>query len=319
MASNGLQTGSAAEIFDEIGARLQRQRQLLGLSLDDVERHTHLRRHYLKALEFGDLENLPSPVQGRGMLSNYAAFLGMDPEPLLLRFAEALQAQLAVRQAARPPAPERTPAPGPRLPAPLDRIFSGEMLVVLFSVIFLTAFVIWAAIRIFAMQTQEQPSPTAPSIASVLLADPTETPTATPRPPSPTAPAVIPATPILPEGALQVTAPPGSSSQVQVYITIRQRAWMRVTVDGEIEFEGRVQPGTAYQYVGDETVEILTGNGAGLQIFFNQQDLGPLGFSGQVVNRIYSLEGVLQPTPTLTFTPAPSPRPSSTAPGASVP
>jgi hypothetical protein len=33
------------------------------------------------------------------MLSNYAIFLGFDPEPLLLRFAEGLQANLAARQA----------------------------------------------------------------------------------------------------------------------------------------------------------------------------------------------------------------------------
>ena len=32
-------------IFTERGLQLRRQRELLGLSLDDIERHTHLRRH----------------------------------------------------------------------------------------------------------------------------------------------------------------------------------------------------------------------------------------------------------------------------------
>ncbi len=90
---------SAEAIFDEVGKRLQHQRELLGLSLDDIERHTHLRQHYLQALEAGDLEGLPSPVQARGMLNNYAAFLGMDPEPLLLRFADGLQARLQAKRA----------------------------------------------------------------------------------------------------------------------------------------------------------------------------------------------------------------------------
>ena len=39
--------------FVQVGQELAEQRELLGLSLEDVERHTHLRIRYLKALEFG--------------------------------------------------------------------------------------------------------------------------------------------------------------------------------------------------------------------------------------------------------------------------
>lgn len=90
----------SGEIFVEVGNQLRNQRELLGLSLEDVERHTHLRQHYLRALEAGDLNGLPSPVQGRGMLDNYASFLGMNSETLLLLFAEGLQAQLDARRGA---------------------------------------------------------------------------------------------------------------------------------------------------------------------------------------------------------------------------
>ena len=61
---------SSDAIFKELGLKLRSQRELMGLSLDDVERHTHLRMHYVRALEEGDISHLPSPVQGRGMLSN---------------------------------------------------------------------------------------------------------------------------------------------------------------------------------------------------------------------------------------------------------
>ena len=69
-----------------------------------MERHTHIRMHYVRALEAGNLAGLPSPVQGKGMLNNYAAFLGLDTDAMLLRFADGLQARLAARQ------PERTAA-----------------------------------------------------------------------------------------------------------------------------------------------------------------------------------------------------------------
>jgi len=55
----------ASAIFTEVGQKLRQQRELLGLSLEDIERHTHLRQRYLQALEEGRLEGLPSFVQGR--------------------------------------------------------------------------------------------------------------------------------------------------------------------------------------------------------------------------------------------------------------
>jgi cytoskeletal protein RodZ len=309
----------AEAIFIEIGERLAHQRKLLGLSLDDVERHTHLRQRYLQALESGDLSRLPSPVQGRGMLNNYAGFLGLDPEPLLLLFAQGLQAQLAARQAARPeptrPAAKPVSIQEPRPPGALRRIFSGESLLAVLLVLFLGGFVIWGAVRIFSVVSNRQASPTAPSIAEVLLSadTPTATPTlvrTTPTPPP------APVTTGEPEATSAIAVLPGSAQGIQVYVTVRQRAWMRAIVDGETAFEGRVIPGSAYPYEGEQTVEILTGNGAALQIFFNQQDLGPMGQFGEVVHRIYTAEGVVTPTATVTRTPTETPRTTPTPGGA---
>jgi cytoskeletal protein RodZ len=292
---------------------------LLGLSLDDVERHTHLRQRYLRALEAGDLDALPSPVQGRGMLHNYAAFLGLDPEPLLLRFADGLQARLVARRTARAlarPAPARR---SPVLPAPLRRLLSGDVLIGGALAVFLVAFVLWSAIRIFAMGSQGSPTPTAPSIAEVLLASPTATNSPTPLPPTPTSlspGSIFPTQPLTTDAMSGGPFPPEAQGDVQVYITVRQRAWVRVVVDGEVGFEGRVLPGSAYTYSGDSQVEILTGNGAALHVFFNQQDMGQMGSFGQVVHRIFALQGVTAPTPTITPT-ATSTRPATATPVAS--
>ncbi len=307
----------AAAAFADIGQKLLGQREVLGLSLDDVERHTHLRTFYLQALEAGDLDRLPSPVQGRGMLSNYAEFLGMDPEPLLLRFADGLQARLAHRrvsssgqalQTAETLQPRQV-----RPPSRLRRFFSTEALIGGTLVGVLVGFALWAAIRVSTLRSQQQPAPTAPSIAEVLLAASSPSPSPSPVPPTATVPLAVLA-PLQPtEGVAQGTLSPLSAGpSVQVYITVRQRAWVRVIVDEEIAFEGRVIPGGAYQYSGAEKVEILTGNGAGIQVFYNSNDLGPMGLFGEVVNRVYTLEGILAPTPTITLTPTETEQPTST-------
>lgn len=307
----------AQETLAELGQKLRTERELLGLSLDEIVRYTHLRRHYLEALEAGNLEGLPSPVQGRGMLNNYATFLGLDPEPLLLEFAEALQARLASRQNASLE-PETRPARRKRpMPLLLRRILSPDILIGLTFAIFLVAFLSWGAVRIFSLRAGAPPPPTAPSIAEVLLSTPTQTlaalPLTTSLSPS-SAPQVLPPVQVEAGTATPAELPTGLAPGVQVYVTVQQRAWIRAMVDGKLEFEGRVLPGSAYPFVGKDVVELLASNGAGLRIFFDQQDLGPLGAFGQVVNLIFTRQGVLTPTPTITRTPTPTSRFTPTPP-----
>jgi cytoskeletal protein RodZ len=297
----------ADAIFVEIGMRLKQQRELLGLSLEDVVQYTHLREHYLKALESGQLDQLPSPVQGRGMLSNYAAFLGLDVDPLMLRFAEGLQARLVARQAVEP---TRTRPKQPRKTArgPLRRFFSVELILGGGAILLLAGIILWGAVRIYELQTQLSPTPSAPSIAEVLLITPSPTTSPTTTAPSSTN-ANLPALPQPPAAspastgtaaAPVFTMAPGAG--VQVYLTVLQRAWLRVTVDGEVEFEGRVLPGSAYTFSGEDQIELITGNGAAIQVFYNQFDQGVLGLIGEVVNVIYTATGVVTPTPTITPT-----------------
>jgi cytoskeleton protein RodZ len=299
---------SAGAIFNEVGKLLQRQRELLGLSLDDIERHTHLRQHYLQALEAGDLDGLPSPVQARGMLNNYAAFLGMDPETLLLRFADGLQARLQAKRAAQHEPRFTIKRPEQSSPTPVRRLFSTDMVIGGSVALFLIVFVVWGAVRIFTTVSTSAPTATAPSIADVLLATSTASETPTPLPPSATAPPpqqLFPTFPVA-TGTVTGTVPAPGQVGVQVYLTIRQRAWMRVTVDGTVEFDGRVTPGSAYPFVGGAQVEVLTGNGEAIQVFFNGQDYGVMGEFGQLVDQIYSSQGILQPTATVTQTPSPT-------------
>jgi cytoskeleton protein RodZ len=321
-------------IFKEIGHKLQSQRELIGLYLGDVERHTHIRMHYVRALEEGDISHLPSPVQGRGMLSNYASFLGLNTEAILLRFADGLQASLYDRQAARnastPSLRSKDTGRIPARPSQLKRLFSMDLFVGGFLVLFLFGFTVWGAIRISKLHSGQEPSPTAPPVSAILLSTPLEGLSGTP---TLIADALVSMTvttiievPLI-TGTVQVVetvAPvvfeptPGSANApIQVYVVAQQRAWMRITVDGEIAFEGRVMPGSAYSFAGNERIELLTGDGAGLQVYFNQQDLGLLGAFGEVVERIFSIEGVQTatpavphtstPVPTSTVTPTPTP------------
>ena len=316
---------TAETIFIEVGERLKNQRETLGLSLDDVEHHTNLRRHYLVALEAGDMESMPSPVQARGMLNNYAVFLGMDPGPVMIRFAEGLQTGLSSKQTTGAK-PRKKSTRRKTVPHPMRRFLSNDFLVGGALIIFLAIFIVWGGIRIFAMQSEEAPDPTAPSIADVLLASPS--PTVTRMAVTETALETNVAA-VNPEGNPDVEetveAPLiiGDSEGIEIYITVHQRVWLKVTVDEEVALQQRVLPGSAYSYSGENTIEILTGNGLAIQVFYNGEDLKRMGEYGEVVLWIFSKEGPITPTPTITLTPTITPRTTPTAPlpgaGTSVP
>jgi cytoskeleton protein RodZ len=330
------QSSTGEGIFKELGSKLRSQRELMGLSLGDVERHTHIRMHYVEALETGDISHLPSPVQGRGMLSNYARFLGLDTEVILLQFADGLQAELNDRRVARNPYPSIQDRPeqgkAPARPSLLKRLFSMDLMVGGFIVVFLLGFSVWGVLHISRLNAAKVPSPTAPPVTELLLStsEPGSSPTVNPTLESTsefTTTVVVASIPIT--GTVQpqqtetqllfAATPDIPNAALQVDVIPSQRAWLRVIADGEIVFEGRVTPGSAYSFAGNQRVELLTGDGSSLHVFFNQQDLGVLGSFGQVVERIFTLAGVQTPTPSVPATSTPAPTQTETPVGSGTP
>ena len=67
----------------QVGLSLSEARLSRGLSLEDVERGTHISRRFIAALEAHDYGIFPAPIYARGFLRTYCRFLDMDPEPEL--------------------------------------------------------------------------------------------------------------------------------------------------------------------------------------------------------------------------------------------
>lgn len=303
-------------IFSDIGSQLRERRELLSLTLDEIERHTRVRRHHLEKIETGDFDDLPSPVQARGLLNAYASFLDLDAEALLLRFADALQARRMERQPQPPPRKRRA---APRAPLWLKRFFTADLIFGGSMVLLLLGMAIWGAARLLPGNgASAEPTATeGPSISEVLLAPQSggETPTPESAPTSVSELGTVAPTDAPPE-FLPPTATPfiefAPAPGLQLTILVVERTYLKVIVDGEVQQEGRVVPGAALKFDGRQRVEVLTGSGAAVQIMYNQQNLGVMGSFGEVVNRIYTLNGIETPTPTPSPTPTVTPRQSPT-------
>jgi len=299
-------------IFISLGAVLNSRRESLGLTLDEVERQIHIRKHYLQALESGDFDHLPTSVQARGMLNNYANFLDLQVDTILLRFAEGLQA-LRIERQPQALAIERHTLPGQGMPRPaagtllrhflsLDMIFGGGL------ILFLLFIAVWGTNQVIKRSATPKEDVTTHSVSEMLLVSP--------QPGVGTSESAIASAMITPSLSILPTSvasyPTMVAGHVQVIVIGLERVWVRVTVDGKVKLEGRILAGSAYPFDGNARIEVLTGDGSSIQIIYNTTNLGVMGTYGEVVDLIYTPQDVLKPTQTPLPTATPTPRTTPT-------
>lgn len=99
-----------AEALRAFGRHLHRERELRGLSRDDVVRATRLAPGVVEALESGDPARLPARGYLFGYLRSYAGAVGLDPDDVVLRFQEVDPAAAEEPAAGRAPVARRGPA-----------------------------------------------------------------------------------------------------------------------------------------------------------------------------------------------------------------
>ena len=280
-----------------IGQTLCDARERLGLTLDEVERATHIRERHLEALEREAWDALPSPVQARGFLRNYADFLGLDPDTILLQYVEVQQQQR--RSALAAPTRQGAADEAAAIAVQRPRWISADLLISSVVVLGVLAVLVWGVGRMmagFRTRTVEEAGG-----ASLVLPTVQSTP-------SPTAAAA------LPEALAQVqvasTAGPTATlappplltlrGRVNVQLAIEQRSWVRVLVDGTQQYSERAAAGEILEFQAQQTIEVITGNGGGVRVFFQGQDQGLMGEFGDAVVRIWAETGVITPTATAT-------------------
>jgi len=235
-----------------LGDGFRAAREARHLSLSDVSEQIHIRSVYLQSIEEEDWSAIAAPVYVRGFLRTYARFLGLDPEAAVEHFNEAV-GELAGRshEPAALTAPARTRIRSREGPSPL--LWGALVLTIV-----LVAFVGYKFVEL------QQAGNDATAIA-VATAAATEAASAAPS----SEPSAATATD-LPTRTLElrVTAP----------------TWLLVKIDGAQVLEGILQPGTSRSFHGGKAL-VRSGNAGGVDVLVNGKDLGPMGKSGDVVEK----------------------------------
>lgn len=305
--------------MDELGHILREARETKGFTLNEVQEQTRINKRYLEALEMGDFDLLPSPVHVRGFLRNYARFLGLDPDPLLERY-ELNQSQRPRKKQSPLIANVTEPIAPPVSTLPQDQIFfdpvnmqvdsggkspggginSESILRIVIIAALLIA--IYLAAQRFLPLVSGSGDGTEDLTANITEAlqnirggsegDVVEGDTAvtssdlTPNPdlqPS----SVLTSTSRNDTVAAGLTTPtrpvlPATMEQIELVVDVLERAWMEVTIDGDVVFSGIARPdGEPFEWTADDEAKILTGNGAGVFVTINGIELGRLGERGE--------------------------------------
>ncbi|HEY2960001.1 MAG TPA: RodZ domain-containing protein [Actinomycetota bacterium] len=233
-----------------IGEALRSARTAQGRSIQEAAAATHIRSSYLEALEAERFEDLGGHVYAKGFLRSYAAWLGLDPAPLLAEYRERERAEVKVVERVPPGIGNL----GYRQRGPnwlvVGLVAGGVVLLV----------VVW---RLLAPGGAGRNDP------GLLARAPAATATTT--------------------AASAPTAPPSTTPAEGVRLVLRYLApsWTVVEVDGKVVFRGTPAANVRRSFSADRLIKLTLGNAGGVQLTVNGHRLGLAGSSGDVLRRSF--------------------------------
>lgn len=147
--------------------RLYAARERKGVDLYRAERDTKIRARYLGALERGDYKELPGAVYTKGFLRNYALYLGLDPEDVLVQWRRERGGGKEQAPAIVVPKPIAAPRQG--------LTFSPSLVVVALLTVVIVAFGAYLAIQVLRFNKPPTIAVTQPAINVIDVDDSTTT------------------------------------------------------------------------------------------------------------------------------------------------
>ena len=273
-----------------LGEEFRSAREARGLSLSDVAERLHIRSVYLAAIEDEDWHVIGAPVYVRGFMRTYARFLGLDPETAVQRFSQSVPPGTPAASTPRPAATTVEKRSGDR---------TSPSLAAILAIVVAVAAVVFVGYEFYQYKAGTPGMPVAvgtgaaalrqaqgDTASSTMTTEGTVDKTSIQAGASPNAAGSSEPVDAAPVAA--VTAKPVVKRGLNVHVT--ETSWLRIAVDGNVAFEGILPKGAIKSFSG-KAADVRVGNAGGVRIAVNGKAVGPLGASGDVVERRFVLSG----------------------------
>lgn len=287
----------------EIGATLRKARQDLGVTLDDVEYETKIRKRYLEALEREDYADLPSAVYARGFLKTYANYLNLNGEELSQELKDRWDAVQERQRRETSPKNDRF-EPRSRTRSTYNRISSRRRISPLGILGFVFALALLAAAvgglywvgqntrlaqEVSGGRNDQSGQPSENNDQSVASGNTSENESSTGGSSQKVA-VTSPDNGPEPERT-EPTEPPTSPEGIRMTVKVEQvPAWLNVQTDGNVAYEQVAQPGFSQDFEARQQIRVWTGNAGAVRLEINGQDYGALGAPGEVKRQLFTLK-----------------------------
>ena len=278
----------APQAPQSVGALLKTERERLGLSRERITEMTRMRTPVVEAIENEAWDSLPPPVFVRGFLRSYAKVLGVNPDVVVDLYAKLVTPESPGLESRPEPSRSRRRRAG---------------LVVLILAVLAAVYGLWhfypslevnqgsrdtqkrdqkVPLQTFSADKEVSSIPPQPAVASPPPDRSVEEPLK--QEPAPVQSAHRD-TPSSPQGGETPVRDQANDGEGWLSLTgiVKERTYLRITIDGKEEKEYLFQPGSRPQWRGKESFYMLIGNAAGIDFDLNGKRVGNLGNPGQVI------------------------------------
>jgi hypothetical protein len=234
------------------GEHLRREREMRGVSLDEISAATRISTRFLEAIETEQWDQLPGGVFNRGFIRSIARFLGLDEDSLVAEYA------LGTASGARAHVVTQRPHKMPRNWRPAAAALVAIALMVVGGVVgyhrYGAGMAAWLHARFFTARTGAHAGSSSDQPAGQDFGASREAP-----------------------AAAVLAAPDG----LVLKIHAGKPADVKVIADGRVVFEETVQPNDVKQFDAKDAFEITSSESSALVLELNGRTLPPMGASGQ--------------------------------------
>ena len=242
------------EKISKIGSYLHQIRLEKNISLETIAQKTLIPHRLLKAIESGTIEELPELFYTRALISKFA-------KELDIRDIKDLQALH-----------ENPAESSPQAKVANNRWYFPNFQIKQFHLYLLYILVIITSVKGITTLVER---PIIINKIQVAKQIPLESPVTINSP--------------SPEQSTALVSQSDTPQSAVVNVTLRDKCWLKVIVDGKVEFEGTLPKGTNRTWTGKERVTIRAGNAGGVFITFNDGQEKLLGKPGQVEEVTYTV------------------------------
>jgi cytoskeleton protein RodZ len=281
------QVGEQSELREGVamgtfGENLRREREMRGVSLEEISDATKISVRALQAMENDQFEKLPGGIFTRSFIRTYAKYLGLDDEKIMAEF-----------QLVAPPSAQQTDLrrmSQQRTPLLEEKSHAGLLAVAVLALMAAGGFAYYryAKRAPAASPTSVQPPSSTSSQPQTAASNPSDA-----------AGTGTQSAPVAGVPAIGTTAAPAGAPEdgLLLQIAATEETWVAVSADGKSSSQLTMVPNEIETYRANKSFDVLTGNAQGIILTLNGKTLDPLGRRGETKKVHLTLNDIQNPNP----------------------